>query len=315
VIPAAIGTADNRLFAEWLVDNGLQPYTPQVHYGDTANLAWGWLASKGRMEWSAESIALAQRCAHPLVMNYHPYFYDTNWGTVRWQHFPYLNQDTLSLEIMTVLLADQRDWFVNNGMPNAWVLVDEPPPKANADRWSQQIENRIIKFVQALTYAGWPVRVAVPGPSQYNYWRAWLPESTGWILHCKNDDTDYERMIDAPSGKSLWLYNKQGTYNGLADMIERRNASGYLVWDGISTSSANPALWDERTNEPTIHAGVLLDELALIDDTAPEPPKPPNELNDILLAIARLDERVTRIETCLDNLRRTIAASLSEVNE
>lgn len=281
MIPTAIGLPSpwtNRKAywqaMDWMIEHDLEPYLPQlIRTGITENLGTIWNDQKEEVEWGSFVINYVKRYKEPMIFAYSPYWYAKHPRVLWWKiDDEAVNQDELSLGEMTHILAKQKRWFIEQGIPNAWVLIDEPPINTTGSYWTKKIEKRIVKFVTALAVAGWTVRVAVPNHWSYNYWSLRLPTKTKWILHTHTRIN----KLDGGLPESLWIYNMQYTYEGFARILNKFLAVGYLVYSAISPVGDNPVLWESG---PTDEMFILIDELKTYTDSLNEDGKPDNELS------------------------------------
>ena len=232
-IPTAIGletgagrTEAHNGLQEWLANNGLQPYLPQLAEQMSYNIATNF-AGDG-LNWDAATLDAVRKFPHPMIFHYNGFYYSTRPSALRWEG---RSQDQLSIGLLTSYLAKTRQWLAANGIARPWIMVDEPPPDTS-ERWTQEIEDRIIKFVQAAQAAGWTIGVCVPGPSQLAYWAARLV-GVRWIVSAKHSAGDYQVRTGREwpaDNEDVWLYNRRDTMTGLAQQMRMMGATGYLHW-------------------------------------------------------------------------------------
>lgn len=270
----------------WMAEHGLQPYLPQLVALASYNIGLQYDAGQKRLKWPAAAVEAAKAFAEPMVFHYNAYHYAQQPGALRWEG---QSQDALPISMMTSYLAQTRQWLTTNGIALPWMMVDEPPPPTGINnRWTQEIEDRIIKFVQAAQASGWTVGVCVPGPSQLAYWADRLA-GVRWILNAKYEHEAYRRgLAAARAGGSVevWLYNRRDGFDGLAAQMREMGATGYLHW--AAEWRENPlATVDEEGFEVLPGMWALLRELAAME----------------AVTLEGLDERLTAVEKAVFGMR------------
>ena len=229
--PTAIGleTGQKRTkgydaLQDWMAQNGVQPYLPQLRVLESGNISLQFDCSKG-LKWPKTVQKAVLAFAHPLVFHYNNYFYRERPDTVKWCGTPQDEVDEVgTTEVLKRLLAS----LTGMGIEHPWMFVDEPPPMGNP-RWAQSVEDRITKFVRCGVAAGWTIGVAVPNRSSLAYWSPRM-KPTRWILASKLGQSEYQPTLTEIQPCEIWLYNRQVDFIGLRRQMYEFGATGYLHW-------------------------------------------------------------------------------------
>ena len=70
--------------SDWIIDQGLQPYTPQLRYKESGNFGSEWDDVNKVMKWSKAAVNYTSRCSEPMVFSYGGYWYKTNPQVLWW---------------------------------------------------------------------------------------------------------------------------------------------------------------------------------------------------------------------------------------
>lgn len=137
----------------WMAGQGLQPYLPQLAVMSSYNIGLQYDVAQGRLKWPAAALEAVRMFEQPLVFHYNGYHYAQQPGALRWGE---VGQDALPMEQMAGYLGRTLAWLKEEGVQAPWMLVDEPP-YGSGERWSQAVEDRVVKFVKAARAGGWTV--------------------------------------------------------------------------------------------------------------------------------------------------------------
>lgn len=248
------------------------------------NLAQQWDCDRQALDWMADAVVEAERFLNPMVGHFPKYF----WGDrVDGQKSPNpgayafcgIGQDRLALEELTAYLRLMRNWLIAHEITEPWYMVDEPPNPANP-AFSDTVVARITKFVTAAVNAGWTVGVCYATPQAHDFWKDILPAQRV-ILNAKYSRTDY----GATRAGEVWLYNRRGSFDGLAEQLREFRASGYLhwsaAWDELPLVEINDETWTMTDN-----LDELMRQIALFEADADEPEAADNAVYQIMLSNA-----------------------------
>lgn len=289
---------------EWLYSLGVNVYYPQTRFTNSYNLAQQWDAEKEQLNWLPVAVDEAKRFDKPMVGYYPQYFWRDRIVGKKSPNpnafaFAGISQDKLQPAEMAYYLRAVRNWLQARGIAQPWYMIDEPAHPVDGDPykygWSATMEARVVKFVTALVDAGWTVGVCHPNYQAHTYWRDRLPAQRV-ILNAESRRADYGGITG-----EVWLYNKRGTFDGLADRMREFGAVGYLhwsaTWDKLPLATMNGMAW-----EPTAHMDELLRQIESFEIQPPLPPEVKSILDeiqaarlDIVMAMAVLDKAKARI--------------------
>lgn len=263
-IPSSMSQVERRKRNDWLYDHGIQACLPFLSHVSSYNMGLMWDDRKGKMRWNAAAIAEAARFDPCMVYHYNDYYYRNHPEVLRWtlageDTDTEINQDDILPPEMVGVMARQKAWMEMNGIEHPWILIDEPPP-SSSERWSSEVESRIMKFAWAAKYAGFETWVAVPGPSQLAYWIERI-EPIGWYVGAKNAWLDFNGLLDKTDA-DIGLYNRVDTFAGLAQQMQAFGAERYLHW--TVEHKELPIMNADGT--PTDEAQILVGEIGNIGE-------------------------------------------------
>lgn len=217
---------------DWLQAHGLGVYVPQVRHGESTNIGGPeWDAATEGLRWKPATIQMMTGLRAPMVFAYGNYWYNTNPRVLNWDG---RDQDECTPAELAGYLAHTYAWLLDRGVSGAWILVDEPPHHPTYG-WTQEIESRVVKFVEAAQTAGFGVGVAMPGPTQLRFWQGRLTPDW-WIVNDKHGAPVWRPLLGTAD---CWLYNA-ATFAGLGKRLREVRAFGYLHWSGVQTTKTNP---------------------------------------------------------------------------
>lgn len=285
MIQTAIGlTTDRKGVAvygkiqDWLWKNGFSPYLPQMRHATSYNIGLAYdpaakglakSASNGAYGWTPEMIAEVKRFEGmgQMVFAYGAYYYLSKPGALEWlcEDGVRRNQDKLPRATLVTYLRNTLQWFIKVGIKNPYFFVDEPPHHADDDGdgstygWTQEVEARIVKFIECAQEAGWPVYVATPNPSSLAFWlgRGTFPNGKPritpdvWILNADPANKEHYPIdvingARSGNGAKVWLYNADNYVDGenrtvgMAKYMQYMGATGYLDWSATDTTKQRP---------------------------------------------------------------------------
>lgn len=288
LMPTAIGletgaarTQAHNGIQQWMSENGLSPYLPQLAEQLSYNI--GIQYENDGLNWSPEVIAEVQKFPHALIFHYNEFHYKERPSALRWEGKP---QDALTEAQIADYLGYTRQWLVRNGIPRPWMLVDEPPPPGS-DRYTEAIEARVLKFSRAALASGWLLGVAIPNPTSFAFWADKL-KGVRWILSCRWAAEDWKAKRKWPAAnEQVWLYNRRDTFAGLSQQLRQMGATGYLHWS---------ATWKELPLARIIGRGVAREDYEIL-------PAMYDLISELqagsVLSLESLDARILAIEAQL----------------